>query len=167
MKSVFALVLLGFSIISCSKISDQELFDQGNKLIKEKKISEAIKSFESLISEYPQSKLAPKCILQIASFYEAQLIEGTNRAKSYNKALELYNQVIEKYPDSEEAPIALFQSAFIYDNEFKNYDEATKKYNLLLHKDRNHKYSAIVQQSLDIMGIDLEEIINHQQAASN
>lgn len=167
MKSIFALVLLGLSMISCSKISDQELFDQGNKLIKEKKISEAIKSFESLISEYPQSKLAPKSILQIASFYEAQLIEGTNRAKSYNKALELYNQVIEKYPDSEEAPIALFQSGFIYDNEFKNYDEATKKYNLFLQKYPDHKYCAIVQQSLDIMGMDPEEIINKKQAASN
>jgi tetratricopeptide (TPR) repeat protein len=96
------------------------------------------------------------------------LIESVNYSEFLIKKLLIhYFQVYEKYPDSEEAPVALFQCGFLYDNEMKNYDEATKMYNLFLQKYPNHKYAPIVQQSLDIMGLDLEDIINKKQSAKN
>ncbi|MFZ1282284.1 MAG: tetratricopeptide repeat protein [Ignavibacteriaceae bacterium] len=167
MKKYLFLVILPLLIISCSKTSDQEYFDQANNFLKEKKYKDVIKTLETLINEYPDSKLAPKALVQTAVLYESKLIEGVAGLNSYTKAAETYFQVYEKYPESEEAPIALFQCGFLYDNEMKNYDEATKKYNLFLEKYPDHKYAKIVQQSLDIMGLDPNDIINKKESAKN
>jgi TolA-binding protein len=167
MKKVLLSVFMMLIIFACSQITDQEYFDKAYNFLKEKKYKDVVINLETLIKEYPESKLAPKAMVQIASLYETHLIEGVNYSESYKKAAELYHQVYEKYPDSEEAPVALFQCGFLYDNEMKNYDEATKKYNLFLEKYPNHKYAAIVKQSLDIMGIDPEDIINKKQTAKN
>jgi TolA-binding protein len=160
-------VVIFFSILACSSKSEQEYFDQANKFLKEKKYKEALESFKTLIHEYPESNLASKSLVSIAELYHSNLIAGSNPVESYKKAAETYFQVYEKYPDSEEAPVALFQSGFLYDNELKNYDEATKKYNLFLEKYPNHKYTPIVKQSLDIMGLNPEDIINKKQSAKN
>lgn len=167
MNKLFLTVFSLIFIISCSKTSDQDYFNQANKLFKEKKYAEAIKGFEKLLTEYPESKLAPKSLVQMAALYESNLIEGNGLAKSFKKAAEIYYQVYEKYPNSEEAPISLFQSGFLYDNEIKNYEKATKIYNLFLEKYPNHKYAQIVKQSLDIMGIDPNDIINKKQSVNN
>lgn len=167
MKRLLLPVLAIILITACSSMSDQDYFNQADKLLKEKKYSEAIKGFETLISEYPESKIAPKSLVQIAALYESNVIEGMGFVKSFKKAAETYYQVYEKYPESEEAPISLFQSGFLYDNELKNYDQATRIYNLFLEKYPGHKYAQIVQQSLDIMGIDPNDIINKKQSVQN
>lgn len=167
MKSVLAVLCFAIIIVSCSKISDQEYFDQATKFVKEKNYKDAIKNFELILSEHSDSKLAPKSLVEIARLYESHSIPDINFTESFKLASENYFKVYEKYPDSEEAPISLFQSGFILDNELKNYDEATKRYNLFLQKYPNHKYAAIVQQSLDIMGMDPEDIINKKQSAQN
>ncbi|HQI39810.1 MAG: hypothetical protein B6D44_14155 [Ignavibacteriales bacterium UTCHB2] len=161
--SLLAIVL----ITACSKTSDQEYFNKADNLLKEKKYTEAIKGFESLITEYPDSKIAPKSIMQIAALYEQHLIDGVSYNESSNKAAEIYYSVYEKYPESDEAPLSLFQSGFIYDNELRNFDKATRMYNLFLEKYPDHKYANIVQQSLDIMGLDPSDIINKKQSAKN
>lgn len=167
MKSALLLFALTIVFISCSKISDKELFDQANKFLNEKNYKEAIKNFELILNEHSDSKLAPKSLIEIARLYESHSIQDINFTESFKLASDNYFKVYEKYPDSEEAPIALFQSGFILDNELKNYDEATKRYKLFLHKYPNHKYSAIVQQSLDIMGMDPEDIINKKLSTKN
>lgn len=167
MKKILLSVFMIFIIFACSKTSDKEYFDQASNFLKDKKYKEAVASFETLIKEHSDSKLAPKAFVQIAGLYESHFIDGISFTESFKKAAELYYQVYEKYPASEEAPVALFQCGFLYDNEMKNYDEATKMYNLFLQKYPNHKYASIVQQSLDIMGMDPEDIINKKQSAKN
>ncbi|MDT3696843.1 MAG: tetratricopeptide repeat protein [Ignavibacterium sp.] len=162
--SLFFLIII---LIACSKTSEQEYFNKADTLLKEKKYTEAIKEFENLINEFPDSKTAPESIMRIASLYEQHLIKGISFKASFIKAAETYYTVYEKYPDSEEAPLSLFQSGFLYDNELKDYDKATRIYNLFLEKYPDHKYSQVVQQSLDIMGIDPNEIINKNQSANN
>jgi TolA-binding protein len=164
MKTLSLSFLIILFVAACSKTSEQEYFNQAESLLKEKKYTEAIKGFENLISEYPDSRIAPKSIMQIAGLYERHLIEGISFNESFNKAAELYYSVYEKYSGSEEAPLSLFQSGFVYDNELKNYDKATRMYKLFLEKYPDHKYADIVQQSLDIMGLDPSDIINKNQS---
>ena len=167
MKKYFFLVFLPLIIVSCSKTSDQEYMNQANNFIKEKKIIDALKSYENVLSEYPESNLAPKALVGIATIYESRLVDSLSAKDSYEKASSYYYKVYEKYPDSEEAPIALFQAGFLQDDALKNYDEATRIYNLFLSKYPNHKHATVVKQALDIMGIDPLDIINKNEAAKN
>jgi len=167
MKKLFLALLSVIIIFACSKVTDKEYFDQAGSLVKEKKIKDAISKYESLIKEFPESNLAVKSLLEIAKLYEMHSVDSVSFSESFKMASVFYFNVFEKYPDSKEAPVALFQSGFILDNELKNYDEATKRYNLFLEKYPDHKYAPIVKQSLDIMGLSPEDIINKKQSAKN
>lgn len=167
MKNYFLFLLLAFTLISCSKTSDQEYLDQGNKFLTENNIPEALKSFETLLSEFPGSKLAPKALVQIASMYQNHQIKDLTARQSFQKAEEYYYKVYEDYPNSEEAPVALFQAGYLLDDALKNYDEATRVYNLFLEKYPNDQHAVIVRQALDIMGIDPNDIINKKQTVKN
>lgn len=167
MKKFIASFIVLLVFVSCSGTSDKELMDQATKLIKDNKVTEAKTALESLISEFPESELAPKALVQIAALYESRLIEGITPAQSFEKAEKYYYQVYEKYPQSEEAPLALFQAGFLQDEALKQYDRATKSYNLFLEKYPNHKLVPVAKQALDIMGIDPNDIINKKETAKN
>lgn len=165
MKKISLLFLISFIYISCSKTSDQEYMNQANDFIKEKKIIEAVKSYETVLKEYPESKFAPKALVGLATIYESRLIDSLSSRISYEQASSYYYKVYEKYPKSEEAPIALFQAGFLQDDALKNYDEATRIYNIFLSEYPNHKHAIVVKQALDIMGIDPLDIISKSEAA--
>ena len=135
------------------------------KYLQEEKVPEAIKSLENLLNEYPESKIAPKALVQLAGIYQNQQVKGLTAKQSIVKAEQYYYQVYEKYPNSEEAPKALFQAGILLDDALKNYDEATRVYNLFLEKYPNDKHAVIVKQSLEIMGIDPNDIINKKETA--
>lgn len=163
MKKYLLLVLITMFIISCSKTSDQEYFDQANKFVKENKINDAIKSFESLVSDYPESDIAPKALVQLAQLYQNQLVEKLKSSESFDKAEKYFVQVYEKYPDSEEAPKALFMSGFILANDLKKYDEATARYKLFLEKYPSHPLAVSAKEELDNMGLSPEEILKRTE----
>ena len=165
MKKYSLFLIFSLIFFSCSKTSDQDYLTQSEKLIKEDKASEAVKDLEILLSEYPDSKLAPKALVELAGIYQNQKVKGLSHKESIEKAEQYYYQVYEKYPDSEEAPLALFQAGILLDDALKNYDEATRVYNLFLEKYPNDKHAVIVKQSLDIMGIDPNDIINKNEAS--
>lgn len=163
MKKYLFLVLVPLLIISCSKTSDQEYFDQAKKLLDENKITEAVTSLESLVSEYPESEIAPQALVQLAQIYQNQLDKNIKPKESFEKAEEYFMQVYEKYPDSEEAPKALFMSGFILANDLQNYDKATTSYNLFLEKYPSHPLAVSAKEELDNMGLTPEEILKRTE----
>lgn len=163
MKKIFALIILSIAIISCSKTSDQDYYDQSEKLIEENKITEAVQSLESLLKEYPETKLAPKALTQLATLYQNQMVPNIIQKKSFNKSLELFKKVYEQFPKSEEAPKALFMSGFILANELMKYDEATTSYNLFLEKYPSHPLAVSAKEELDNMGLTPEEILKRTE----
>lgn len=165
MKKYYALFLFTIILISCSNTSDQEYFDQANKSLKENKIPEATKSFESLVSEYPESEMAPKALVQLASIYQNQLVKDIKPEDSFDRAQKYFMQVYDKYPDSEEAPKSLFMSGFIFANDLMKYDEATFRYKLFLEKYPSHPLALSAQEELDNMGLTPEEILKRTEAA--
>ena len=163
MKKSLVLILISLFIISCSKTSDQEYFDQAKKLLDEKKTTEAITSLETLINEYPESKIAPQALVQLAQIYQNQMDKTINPAESFKKAEKYFMQVYEKYPDSEEAPKSLFMSGFILANDLMKYDEATSSYNLFLEKYPSHPLAVSAKEELDNMGLSPEEILKRTE----
>ncbi|MDH4186232.1 MAG: tol-pal system protein YbgF [Nitrospira sp.] len=59
---------------------------------------EALKSFNSVVSDYPMSQKLPASTLKLAQTY--------NKIKDLEKARMMYEQVIALYPDSTEAELA-------------------------------------------------------------
>lgn len=167
MKKNFLFLFIPLLIISCSKTSDQDYFDQGSKYLKENKINEALKSFETLLAEYPNSKIAPKTLVQIAAMYQNNLIKEVKMLESFNKAQEYFMQVYEKYPDSEEAPNSLFMSGYILANNLMKFDDATARFKLFLEKYPSHQLAFSAKQELDNMGLSPEEILKKTETAKS
>ena len=159
MKKYLFLALTALVLTSCSKTTDQEYFDQANKFFKENKINEAIKSFENLVNDYPESDIAPKALVQLASIYQNQSDKNVKPEESFNRAQKYFMQVYEKYPESEEAPKSLFMSGYILANDLQKYDDATKSYKLFIEKFPGHPLAASAKQELDNMGLSPEEIL--------
>jgi TolA-binding protein len=165
MKKYFVLILVTLFTISCSKISDKEYLTQAEKSLKEKNIDLAIKGFESLVDNYPESDLAPKALVQLASIYQNQLAKNIKPMESFDRAQKYYMQVYEKYPDNENAPQSLFLSGFILSNDLKNYDEATKRYKLFLSQYPKNPLAVSAQEELDNMGLSPEEILKRSETS--
>ena len=163
MKKSLILILISLFIISCSKTSDQEYFDYEKKLLDERKTTEAITSLETLINEYPESKITPQALVQLAQIYQNQMDKTIKPAESFKKAEKYFMQVYEKYPDSEEAPKSLFMSGFILANDLMKYDEATSSYNLFLEKYPSHPLAVSAKEELDNMGLSPEEILKRTE----
>ena len=165
MKKYFVSFLLTLFLIGCSKTSDQEYLDQANKFVKENNMPEAIKSFEALLNDYPESDIASEALLQLASIYQNQQVKNVKPEESFDRAQKYFMQVYEKFPDDQDAPKALFLSGFILANDLKRYDEATSRFNLFLEKYPSHSLAVSAQLELDNMGLSPEEILKRTETA--
>ena len=162
MKKYLLLILISL-LISCSKTTDQEYFEQAKSFLDEQKTEEAVQSLQTLMSEYPESEFAPKALVQLAQIYQNQLDKKFKMFESFKEAEKYFMLVYEKYPDSEEAPKALFMSGFIFANDLMKYDEATSRYKLFLEKYPSHPLAVSAKEELDNMGLTPEEILKRTE----
>lgn len=159
MKYFNLIFVLSVLIISCSKTTDNEYLDNGTIQLDQKKVSEAIISFQTLIDDYPESPLAPEAMLKIAQIYQNKLDTALTGGASLKKAIDTYKMIFQKYPQSQQAPSSLFMAAFILANDLKNYNEATEVYNLFLKNYPDNKLAASAKEELENMGLTPEEIL--------
>jgi TolA-binding protein len=159
MKIEFILAVIVLFIFGCSKQSDKSYFDSAQKNIKENKFAEAVKNFEELFHEYPESPYASKSIYEIARIYQGLQVKNMKSEESFSLAVKNYKLVFDKYPKSSEAPMALFMAGYIQANELKKYEEATATYNRFLKEFSNHDLAKSAQEELNNMGLSPEEIL--------
>jgi TolA-binding protein len=167
MYKLILIVLSFFIVVSCSKLTDQQYLDQAKNLLKENKVNEAVSSYKSIIEDYPDSKLAPKALVELANLYQNQLDKNLPPAESFDMAQKYFREVYDKYPNSEEASKALFMSAFILANELKRYDDATEAYKLFIEKFPRNPLAVSAQEELDNMGLSPEEILKKKEVVKN
>lgn len=165
MSKLPILFILALLFFSCSKPTDQENLDQAKNLIKEKKIDEAVKTLEQIINEHPESNVAPKALVELATLYQGQLDPNVPRNESFNRAQKYFREVYDKYPKSEEASNSLFMSGFILANDLHKYDEATKAYKLFIEKYPDNPLVQSAKDELDNMGLTPEEILKKKAVA--
>jgi len=166
MKTFFILITSFLIIFGCSTKTDKEYLKTAENDVKGNNISKAIESYQTLVNEYPDSKLAPEALYEMAALYQNNMIKNLNKKESLQKSVEIYRSVYDKYPKSKKAPMALFMSGFILANELNNYDEASKTYNLFLKKFPNHELSTSAKEELKHLGLSPEEILK-EKAATN
>jgi TolA-binding protein len=164
MKYILSLLVLIFLFSCSSKKTDKELFDEAKKNLTENKVPEALTGFDQLVSDYPDSKLAPEALSQLASVYQNKMVKNLSEQENLEKAVSLFKEVHDKYPDSEYAPSGLFMAAFISANDLKKYEEATSLYKQFLKEYPNNDLAASAQAELDNMGKSPEEILRNNVA---
>ena len=167
MYRIFSFFIIVLLFISCSKTTDQDLLDRAQNEVRDKKIKEAIADLESLLKEFPDSKLAPKALVQLGTIYQGQLVKNIKMRDSFEKAQEYFREVYDKYPDSEEAPNSLFMSSFILANHLYRFKDATAGYKLFMEKYPNNPLVTSAKDELENMGLSPEEILKKKEVAKN
>jgi TolA-binding protein len=167
MKKLTLLVLIIIAVVSCSKTNDQDYLNRAESEVKDKKINEAVADLQTLLKEFPESKLAPKALVQLATIYQGQLVKGLTMRESFDKSQKYFKEVYDKYQNSEEAPSALFMSSFILANHLHRFDEATAGYKLFIEKYPDNPLVVSAKDELDNMGLSPEEILKKKEVAKN
>lgn len=83
-----------------------QLLELGNQLYARSDFDRAVKVFERLIEQFPESELRPSALYNAGLSYEEQ--------KDFDRALERYQTVVDTYPSSSSFRDAYFRSAFAY-----------------------------------------------------
>jgi len=161
MKTIINILSLSVLLLTgCSNNkSAADLFNDGEKFLNESKIPEAVNSYETLISEYPDENLAPDATARLASIYQNKQVKNIPETQSLQKSAELFRSIYEKYPQSQQAPMGLFMAGFVEANELHNFNAATDTYNLFLKTYPDHELATSAKEELDNMGLTPEEIL--------
>jgi len=164
MKRLLFFLLPLLIVAGCSSKKDSDYKAEGDKQKKAGNVTASVTAYESLVKEFPDSKLAPGAMAEIANFYQENKVMNVSPRESLEKSAKLFREVCDKYPKSPEAPKALFTSAFILANQLGKFTEATETYNLFLQKYPNHELAKSARLELDMMGLSPEEIIDKKNA---
>ena len=121
MKKILSFILILLFVAGCAKKTENEYMNLANDSWKKNDIPEAIKSYESLVKEYPNGAMASKALMELGKLYQYKIDKRLNERESLDKAVECFKSLFEKYPQSQEAPLALFMVGFIQANELKQY----------------------------------------------
>jgi tetratricopeptide (TPR) repeat protein len=169
-----------FVFSSCTKNSEENMLleaknkmDEAKRLDSENKVDEAkphyieaIKIYDEILKEYPNSEKAPDIYSNIAKIYSDNL-------RDYTNAIKYYNELITKFPQTREAKYGMFMIAFIYDEMLKNKELAKESYQKFLDKypkdeDPNEKMSESARIMLQMLeeNRSIEDIIKQSQQKS-
>lgn len=162
MKKILLILLPLLILTGCSKKNENDYLEQAQKGYEENNFQQVLTSYESLLSEFPQSESAPKALLEIAKLYQSYLIKNISNEESVRLAIENFEKIVENYPQSQEAPMALFLTGFIQANELHDYEKATETYNRFLEKYADHEMASSAKEELENMGLSPEEILRRK-----
>lgn len=152
-------------LAGCSKKSEQEYFDAALRLEKQGKLKEAIENYEALIKEYPESKDAPKVLMEIAKIYESKNIPNMSQSDALKKGIEAYRRVVNNYPKSKEAPVSLFMIGFMQSNELHNLDSARFYFHKFLQEFPDHEMASSARSEMENAGKSPEQILRDKLEA--
>ncbi|HEX2867950.1 MAG TPA: tetratricopeptide repeat protein [Ignavibacteriales bacterium] len=152
-------ILSAVLLTGCSKKSEQELFNAGEKNVSEGKYTEAVDAYETLVKDYPESPRAPKVLFELGKLYQGKVVKNVSGKESFNKAVEYYGRIFRDYPKSAEAPSALFMVGFIQANDLRDFNAATASFKQFLSSFPNNEMASSARAELDNMGLSPDEIL--------
>lgn len=149
--SIMCIVLCLVIGIGCSKLPDDRLLERGKQLEEQEQFADAIKDYEKLAKDYPQSPYAPEALYRAGLAY-------TNNLQLFDAAITTFERVIDEYPDSKSAGPCQFMIGFIYANNTADTTKARIAYNKFLDTYPEHELAASVQWELKYLGMDINQI---------
>lgn len=151
------LVVLLFA--GCGK-NPQTYLDEAKKLIEGKKFKDAIKVYETMIKEMPESDSLVVAYFNLGNLYRMPEVAETSKDKL--SAIENFKKVFEKFPKSPYAPYALFNVGYIYGNDLNDIQNATENYNLLIKNFPDNHLSKVAKDDMAILGTPPEVLLNEK-----
>lgn len=150
----------GKKTVNFSQYSDQQLFEEGMKLMEKKHWNEARERFRYLSRVYIQSPLREQAYLKIGDCYFHEGSAATSLAVS------AYQEFIRLYPNSPEAPYALYQIGEVYYRQSPNHRrsqestaQAVEYYKRVLNEYPNSPYG---KQAQDRLKASYEKLAKHE-----
>ena len=156
MRFFFIALVVVFTLISCSRPSAEEMYNNSADSQKAEKYDVAIASYQELIKAYPDSARTPEAVYAVGTIYQ-------NNKHSYHQAIQTFRFLIEKYPNHATAANASFLIGFIYNNELKIIDSALIAYEDFLKRYPANQLVESVRFELSNLGKDPVEILNAQE----
>jgi outer membrane protein assembly factor BamD (BamD/ComL family) len=151
-KQLFTLLLAVVLIFSCSdNRTAEDMFQDGNDLYKEQKVTRALKTYDKLTNMYPDDDLAVKALYRMAEIYAGDLQE-------FETCVDKYTYIADEYPSHPDAPKARFMAGYTLANIMGEYDRAKAEYEKFIRDYPKHSLSESVQFELRNLGKELDEI---------
>ncbi|HED08483.1 MAG TPA: tetratricopeptide repeat protein [Ignavibacteria bacterium] len=161
MKSIISLLLLSFILFGCSKKTPQDYSNLADKNAADKNYTEAVKNYNLILREFPNSKEALESLMKLALLYQNKKIPNISDDSTMSISAKYYKEIFDKYPNSKDAPRALFMSAFITANALNKYDEAKNIYELFIKKYPKSELVTSAKEEIKNMGIPPDKIIKN------
>lgn len=151
-KQLFTLLLATVLIFSCSdNRTAEDMFQDGNELYKEQKVTRALKTYDKLTNMYPDDDLAVKALYRMAEIYAGDLQE-------FETCVDNYTYIADEYPSHPDAPKARFMAGYTLANIMGEYDRAKAEYQKFIRDYPKHSLAESVQFELRNLGKELDEI---------
>lgn len=158
MRFILTLMVL-FSLVSCSRKTDSELYTEGKAAEEKKDFQTAAQLYEEAVERFQTSAYAESSLVHLAFMYN-------NDLKDARKAIHAYKRFYDLFPNSKQAPTMLFLSAFIYNNELHQLDSAKFIYETFLQKYPDHELAPSAQFELATLGKDPGQSLSSEVAAT-
>jgi TolA-binding protein len=159
MNSKYLFVILLLFIASCSRKSDVELFNEGNKAEVEKNVTVALEKYNEVVNEFPTTAYAE------SSQYRIAMIK-INQEGNKQQAVEAHLKFYRMFPRSKQAPAMLFLAAFLYNNDLRNLDSARVLYEEFIQKYPGHDLAESAKFELANLGKSPDEYLKSEVSSS-
>ncbi|HEY6951153.1 MAG TPA: tetratricopeptide repeat protein, partial [Bacteroidota bacterium] len=89
-KSAILLIIVTL-LAACSKLTDEQLWNNGVEAQKANKFDESLQDYQQLLDDYPKSPKAPDALYAIGSICQDQ-------KRDIYRAIRSYRRVVDEYP---------------------------------------------------------------------
>ncbi len=155
MRNALVIVLSLLLVISCKKLTDEEIWNNGVDAQRMYKFDDALKNYQQILDEYPKSPKAPDALFAIASICQDQ-------KRDLPRAIRCYERIVKEYPTHPTASNAQFMIGYIYNNDLKNLDSAKIAYETFLKMFPDNQMAADARFELANLGKDANQILEAQ-----
>ncbi len=155
MRNAFLIVFTLVLAVSCKRLSDGDLWNNGVDAQKMNKIDDALKDYQQLIDDHPTSPKVPDALFAIAGICQDQ-------KRDLPRALRCYERIVREFPAHPTASNSQFMIGYIYNNDLKNLDSAKAAYETFLRMFPDNPMASSAQFELANLGKDANQILESQ-----
>jgi outer membrane protein assembly factor BamD (BamD/ComL family) len=144
-------LIITFLIVSCSRMSENELYQTAQTAVDQKNYLEAVQHLEELIDRFPNGKHTEESLFLLGTIYNDNL-------QKPRMAIETYRRLHMTFPNGEKTPGAMFLVGFIYNNVLHNYDSARIAYEQFLQEYPQHEMVTSAEFEIANLGKSPDEL---------
>ena len=140
-------------VVSCKKLTDEDLWNNGVEAQKANKFDESLQNYQLLLDDYPKSPKVPEALFAIGSICQDQ-------RRDIYRAIRCYRRIVQEFPTNATASGAQFLIGFLYNNELKNLDSAKIAYEDFLRIYPDNPMAPSARFELENLGKDPNQIMD-------